>query len=154
MTAIWLLLRPFWPYIAAFTLGGFMVGGAAWKVQGLRLTEARQDFTEYKQKQTQLAQEAKDAADKQRDQAREEYARAVKVLAADIEAGDVLRRCLAAGKCGRVRDVPVCTGIRLPPTGGADEASPRTVPVAGEPAAEVGAEVLGDCANGRRRCWK
>lgn len=43
-----LLLRAL-PYIAAFMLGAALSGGAAWKIQGLRITAAEQDLTEYRQ---------------------------------------------------------------------------------------------------------
>ncbi|MFA7290891.1 MAG: hypothetical protein WC023_01460 [Rhodocyclaceae bacterium] len=141
-TALFGLLRPLWPYFAAFALGGFMAGGVAWKVQGLRLTAAQQEFTDYKQTQKQLIQEAKDAADRQRDQARENFTGAVKVLAADIEAGAAYNRCLAAGKCGRVRDVPTCADLRLPSASRTDAAGADAVPAARDPAPEV----VIDCA--------
>lgn len=146
ITALFGLLRPLWPYFAAFAVGASLAGGAAWKVQGLRLTSAQQEFTDYQQAQTKLIQEAKDAADQQREQARENFTAAVKVLGTDIEAGAAYRRCVDAGKCGVVRDVPTCSGIRLPTASGVDETRSDAVPAAGSPAAEVGPGVVTDCA--------
>lgn len=126
-----------WMALAVFGFGVASGGGAAWFVQGLRLTHAEQEFTQYKQTQVKLIQEAKDAADLQRDKASAAYASASRQLADSIEAGDVYRRCVAAGKCGRVqRNVPACTGIRLPTIGAVDGTGGNAIPVAGEPAAE------------------
>lgn len=134
-----LILRAVIPYAIAAVIAF----GAAWWIQGLRITSAKQKLTDYQQKQTQLIQEAKDAADKQREESRANFAVAVKTLADDIEAGDVYRRCLAAGKCGRVRDVlPTCTGIRLPTAGGNDADRGCAIPTAGESTPPV----IIDCA--------
>ena len=142
MTILISLLRQFWPYIAAFAMGASLAGGAAWKVQGLRITSAQQEFTDYQQAQTKLIQEAKDAADQQREQARENFTAAVKVLGADIEAGAAYRRCVAAGKCGRVPVQPTCADLRLPSAGRTDAAGTDPVPAARDAAPQV----VSDCA--------
>jgi len=132
-----------WIVLGAFGFGAATGGSASWWIQGVRITDAKQEFKDYQQQQTTLIQEAKDAADRQRDQARENFTGAVKILAADIEAGASYNRCLAAGKCGRVRDLPSCASIRLPSASGIDAASVSAISAPREPAPEV----IADCAN-------
>ena len=128
-----------WMALAVFGFGAASGGGAAWFVQGLRLTHAEQKFTKYKQTQVQLIQEAKDAADLQRDKASAAHERASRQLADAIEAGDVYRRCVAAGKCGRVqRNVSACTGTGVSTDSAVDGSGGSAVPAAGETAAEGG----------------
>jgi hypothetical protein len=134
------LLRPFLTYAIAAAMGAI----AAWSIQGVRLDASRNELTAYKQQQITLTQEAKDAADKQRDQARENFTGAVKVLAADIEAGAAYNRCLAAGKCGSVvSNLPTRSGLRLPTAGSVDATGTDAVPAARDPAPEV----VSDCAS-------
>lgn len=143
MTILLSLLRQFWPYIAAFMLGASMAGGAAWQVQGLRITAAEQEFTDYKQEQTRLIQEAKDAADKQRTDAAEEYARLRHDLGIAIQTGDSYRRCVAAGKCGRLSNLPACSGSGLSAPRNLDGAGGIAIPLAGEAEAPG---LVTDCA--------
>lgn len=111
MTMILALLRQFYPYILAASVGF----GAAWSVQGFRLTAEKQRFTEYKQEQTRLQQEAIDHANKQRDASAKAYADAQRKLQAEIDSHAVYRRCVASGRCG-VRPDSGSTGIRVSPT--------------------------------------
>ena len=43
------LLKKAWPYLVAFALGAILFGGAAWKIQGLRVTAAEQKTTRVQQ---------------------------------------------------------------------------------------------------------
>ena len=43
------LLKKVWPYLVAFALGAILFGGAAWKIQGLRVTAAKQETTSVQQ---------------------------------------------------------------------------------------------------------
>ena len=124
------------PYLVA-GIAGF---GLAFGIQELRLTHAEQEFTQYKQTQTQLIQEAKDAANKQRDVADAAYDTASKKLETALADGDAYRRCVAAGKCGRVRPAPACTGVTLPTTSTADVSGANAVP------APTGDAAINDCA--------
>ena len=138
----WLpILRLIAPYVIIFAIGF----GAAWQIQGLRVTAAEQDLVDYKQSQAQAQIEAEKAAEKRRKETADEYQKKLDSLEHDH---DTYRRCVAAGKCGarivRVRDVPDGTGIRVPSAGGANAAGADAVPAAGEVAAEDG--ILKDCA--------
>lgn len=138
----WLpILRLIAPYVIIFAIGF----GAAWQIQGLRVTAAEQDLVEYKQAQVQAQIEAEKAAEKRRKETADEYQSKLDALAQDHE---TYRRCVAAGKCGarvvRVRDVPNGSGGGISPPGRLDAAGADAVPVAGEVAAEDG--ILKDCA--------
>lgn len=140
------LLKPFLPYIAV-ALVAFSAGfGGAWKVQGVRITSVEQAFTEFKQEQVRIYQEAQDAADEQRVKAAEAFAAKSEDLAKAIEAGDVMRRCIAAGKCSvRVLKQPTCAaGIRLPAADSPPSPSANAV-LAIDRAAEED-PVVNDCA--------
>ena len=76
----------------------------AWGIQGLRLTSAKQEFVEYKQEQVRLAQKRKDDADKQRNEAATRYADASAELRKQIDEGEVIKRCIAAGRCSVARN--------------------------------------------------
>ena len=43
------LLKKVWPYLVAFAIGAILLGGAAWKIQGLRVTAAEQKTTRVQQ---------------------------------------------------------------------------------------------------------
>lgn len=148
MTVFLSALRLFWPYLIAFALGGVIAGNGAWQIQGQRLTSAEQRFTQYKQDQTTQRQAAQDAADKQRKES--EHAHFIKTdeLKKQVLAGDVFRRCVDAGKCGRVQQpaAAACSGVRLPSAVGLNGTIADTVPARPEPAADSEPEVIGDCA--------
>ena len=143
------LLKRLIPFAIAMAVGF----GAAWSIQGLRITaakqetvDAKQDFTTFVQKVRQEAQDAKDEADRQRDQARRDYATASKQLEDAIARGDALSRCIAAGKCRGMPKQPVCAsspapGLQAPI--GVDEASADAVFAAASVADEG---VIADCA--------
>jgi hypothetical protein len=143
VTAILTLLRPFLPYIIGAVLAFSAGWGGAWHVQGLRLTAAEQRHTQYVQEQTRIRQEAIDAANLQRDKANQAYELASQQLADSIAAGDVYRRCVAAGKCG-VRKPASCPAPTVPPAIRPDEASADTVPSPREPATDE--TLAGECA--------
>lgn len=143
------LLKRLIPFAIAMAVGF----GAAWSIQGLRITaakqetvDAKQDFTTFVQKIRQECQDAKDEADLQRDQARRDYAAASKQLEDAIARGDALSRCIAAGKCRGMPKQSVCAdspaaGISAP--GGVDDASADAVFAA---AAVADEGVIADCA--------
>jgi len=54
MSLLLTILKQFWPYIAAFTIGLSVGGGGAWKIQGYRITEAKQELAAFEQ-QTEAA---------------------------------------------------------------------------------------------------
>lgn len=137
------LLRPLLPYFLIAGAGTLLGGVSSWQIQGVRIDNVRNEFHAYKLEQTRIAQEAENVADEQRKKAAEDYYNQQLLLDASIKSGEVFRRCVAAGKCGRVSNVSTgATGVRLPPSGGTD--APRSDAV---PATAGDAEgVAGDCA--------
>lgn len=140
-------LRAAAPYAVAAGVG-FSV---AWWLQGLRLDAAenatqkvQNDFDWYKTEQQRLKNDADRLAEKRRKEAEDEWNKRYAQLQAD---GEAFRRCVAAGKCGGLRQpVPACpagSGIRVPPAVRPDEAGTNAVPLAGEPATPP---VINDCA--------
>lgn len=131
---------------APYALAAALAFGLAWWIQGLRITAAEQEFTDYRQEQVRLIQEAEDAADEQRAADGKAYNDMAKGLADEIAKGEVFKRCVAAGKCGsRVSNVPSGSGIRLPPPGSVDGTSADTVPLV-EESAEESSQLANDCA--------
>ena len=136
------LLKRLIPFAIAAALGF----SAAWYIQGLRTTAAKQDFTTYVQQIRQEAQDAKDEADRQREQAQRDYAAASKQLEDALSRGDALSRCIAAGKCRGMPKQPVCASSSDPSVStanGVDEASADAVFAAARVADEG---VIADCA--------
>lgn len=142
MNPLLLRLIPF----AVSAAAGFAI---AWGIQGLRITNAEQEFVEYKQDQVEHEQQRKRNADKQRDEAAARYAVARAELEQSISEGEVLKRCIAAGRCGGARNP---SGLREPTRrAGAglsapsrsDETRIDAVPFTGESAAPG---VVFDCA--------
>lgn len=137
------LLRPLLPYLLIAGAGSLLGGVSAWQIQGVRIDNVHNEFHAYKLEQTRIAQEAKNVADEQRKKAAEDYYNQQLLLDASVKAGEVFRRCVAAGKCGRVPNVSTCaTGVRLPSSGGTDAPRPDAVPATAGDAAEV----VGECA--------
>ena len=87
--------------LAVSAAAGFAI---AWGIQGLRLTSAEQEFVDYKQEQVRLAQKRKDDADKQRNEAATRYADASAELGKQIDEGEVIKRCIASGRCSVARN--------------------------------------------------
>lgn len=140
------LLRPLLPFFLVAGAGSLLGGVSAWQIQGVRIDNARNEFHAYKLDQEQLRLTAERDAAAQREKAAALYNTQAKELAHEIESGAVYRRCVAAGKCGRVPNVSACaTGIRLPSVSGEHADGGGSVPVAGEPAEEM-IPVVGDCA--------
>ena len=136
------ILKRLIPFAIAAALGF----SAAWYIQGLRITAAKQDFTTYVQKIRQEAQDAKYEADRQREQAQRDYATASKQLEDALARGDALSRCIAAGKCRGMPKQPVCASspaTDVPPAIGVDEAGADAVFAAAGVADEG---VIADCA--------
>lgn len=139
-----------WLVLGSIAFGVATGGSAAWYVQGLRVTSAKQDLVTYQQKQTQILQEAKDVADKDRIESSKNYAAARAELERAYDAGEVYRRCVAAGRCG-VRTVRVCgqsadsAGISLPPGTGVDGAGTDAVPATARASDEVIDPLIKDC---------
>ena len=136
------ILKRLIPFAIAAALGF----SAAWYIQGLRITAAKQDFTTYVQQIRQEAQDAKDEADRQREQAQRDYAAASQQLEDALARSDALSRCIAAGKCRGMPKQPVCAsspapGLHAPI--GVDEASADAVFAAASVADEG---VTADCA--------
>ena len=69
-------------------------------VQTLRLGKARLEFSEYKVAQQEEIQRQIDLANKKRKESADEYRKVKKQLEVSIASGEVLKRCIAAGKCG------------------------------------------------------
>ena len=132
------VLRSGWLYLAA-ALAGFVL---AWSAQGLRLTAAQQEFTAYKLDQQQASNVAAERATKQREESAYAYQILNAQLNQEIESGAVYRRCVAAGKCGRVQQRPASLpAATVSPGTGTDAARPDPVPAAGDDAA-----LANDCA--------
>ena len=124
--------------ISTFVAGMTTGGSASWYVQGLRLTASEQVHIQYVQDQTRIRQEAIDAANLQRDQADKAYQLASKLLADSVSAGDVMRRCIAAGKCGVRYVARACPASEsVSPAERPDVASAHELPATAEPAAEI-----------------
>jgi len=136
-----------WIVLGAFAAGAASGGSVAWWIQGLNVTSVEQELTEFKQEQTRVYQEAQNAADIQRTKAAQDYAAKSEDLAKAIEAGDVYRRCVAAGKCGvRVLKQPTCTtGIRLPAADSAHDLGTDAISLIARAAEED--PVVNDCAS-------
>ena len=140
MNPLLLRLIPF----AVSALAGFAI---AWWIQGLRVTGAEQEFVDYKQDQVTLEPKRKDDADKQREESARRYADTRAALEKEIEAGDVFRRCVLAGRCGVSRNPPrVCESSTSRSGGGLsapnkpDGSSANAVSLAGD------ATAINDCA--------
>lgn len=141
-----------------FAIAAAIGFGIAWSIQGLRITSAEQETVaaeqahkDYVQQLTQEAQDAKDEADRQRDQARRDYETTKKQLEDAIARGDVLSRCIAAGKCRGMPKQPVCSSdsaATLPSAPGIDGASADAVFAA---AAVADEGVIADCARSTLR---
>lgn len=138
-------LKSLLPYAIAAAIGF----AGAWYIQGIRITAEEQACTEFKQAQKTKAQEAKDAEDTRRDKQSETDAKQKELLERAISVGDTYKRCIDAGKCGRVRNPTTCTnstpGISAP--AGIDAAG--TDPVL---TAEGTPEVVADCSRSTLIC--
>lgn len=141
------ILRKYWLDIAIGGAGLVVGMWLAWNIQDVRLQAAEQRFVQYKieERDAEIRREA--VAQKQREIAKHDYEVLSARLSAEIEDGDVLRRCIAAGKCGKrvsVQPAPTCGG-GLPAASVPDASRPDAVPSTGGSAAEV-MPVVNDCA--------
>lgn len=142
MNPLLLRLIPF----AVSAAVGFAI---AWGIQGLRLTNAEQEFVAYKQEQTRIFQEHKDAEAKRREESADRFSKARAELAAQVEAGDVWKRCVLSGRCSvprnpsGLRDTTRREGRGLLSPGRLNDRSTNELSAAGESAAPG---VVFDCA--------
>lgn len=132
-------VKKFWPFILAGAVGWSI----AWNIQGMKLDHAKNKFEEYKVEQVRLLNEANEKQEKRREATAQEWSNKYDRLQQDH---DLYRRCVAAGKCGSLRPVSCSTGLKLPATLGANEASADPVPSTGGYEEEMISPVLRDCA--------
>ena len=104
--------------------------------QSRQLTEVQKEFEDYKQEQQQANEDYTHDLERLRTTNEALAKAATAQLATDMDAGEVFRRCVAAGKC---RSVPVkpdhCPAAAVQTVQGSHEARGTTVPVTTEPAA-------------------
>ena len=124
------------PYVAA-GIAGF---GLAFGIQELRLTHVEQQFAQYKLDQQAVVQHQIDQANKQRKEAFDVYQAQQKQLEVSIQAGEVFRRCVAAGKCGVRNPVPRCPEPSVSTPERADGPGPDAV------SATTGDAAINECA--------
>ena len=123
--------------------------GLGFGIQTHRLDNAKLEFSDYKVAEQEEVQRQITLADKQREESSREYQEVKKQLEVSIKAGEVFKRCVAAGKCGvRYVAVPSSAVKSLSPTARTDGPRTNAVPAPGEPAAEVAdvVDVVVDCA--------
>lgn len=140
------LIRRNWALIAAI-LTAFSVGWAgAWHLRSLAVVEIEQEFKSYQQHIKAQEIQAAERAEAARMKSAEDYRRAKDELAKEIEAREVYKRCVDAGKCGRVRvEYRDCgASLRVPPGGIVNAASANPVSSPGGPAEEM--SVVNECA--------
>lgn len=138
MPAILSVLRLVWPYLLAASVGW----GAAWHIQGLRITSAKQEFVTYKLQISDAETKRQQEDDEQRAKSAKEYAHLSELLDNEINQGVVYRRCVDAGRCGvRKQSCPV-QAVAVPPASGANEASTDAIPIRQEPTEAL----AGECA--------
>lgn len=136
---------------AAFSTGGSM----AWYIQSLRIEKANlktervaQEFKQYQQDQRELFLKSEETSRANAIESEKQFNEQKLELEKAIEAGDVLKRCIASGNCNGMRK-PSCVpsarsnGIQTEPR--TVENSESTVPVTREPAVEE-FQVVNDCA--------
>lgn len=147
MTILLELLRRFWPYLVVGAVAATTASGIAWKIQGLRLTAAEQEFAQYKLDQAEAMNAASLIAEKKREDAANEFRKLKAKLNAEITTGEVYRRCVIAGRCGGLSIQPVGPGIKVPPPGDSDGPGPNAVPSAPGATAEavVVPQIVVDC---------
>lgn len=115
------------PYVLAAAIGA----AGAWWVQGVRIDSLRAEHQTYINDQAELLRKSQAASLRIKEQSDYDYQAASARLAAEIERGDVYRRCVAAGRCGAVvRVQPVACGSAEPAqaTSKPNAARPDTVP--------------------------
>ena len=138
MTALLSIARLIWPYLLAASVGW----GAAWHIQGMRITSAKQEFVSYKLQIAEAETKRQQEADKQRAKFAKEYAHLSEMLDNEINQGVVYKRCVDAGRCGvHKQSCSVQTGT-VPPASGANEASADAISIGQEPTEKL----AGECA--------
>lgn len=135
--------------VGSFLFGVSSGGSAAWWIQSLRVKDAEQEFVKYKQEQTRIFQEHKDAEAKRREESADRFSKARAELVAQVEAGDVWKRCVLSGRCSvprnpsGLRDTTRREGRGLSSPGRLNDRSTNELSAAGESAAPG---VVFDCA--------
>ena len=128
--------------LAVSAAAGFAI---AWGIQGLRLTSAEHEFVEYKQEQVRLAQKRKDDADKQRNEAAARYADSSAELRKQIDEGEVIKRCIASGRCSVARNPSgLCESTSR--RAGAGLSAPRRVDDPGQDTIFAAGKLAEECA--------
>ena len=141
MTAILIFLRTTWPYLLAAIVGAVL----AWQVQSIRVSSAKRDtadvkrqFEDYKTEQKRLLVVAGEQAEKRREKTIKDWSDKYGKLKNDT---DIYKRCVAAGKCGRVSNLSGGSGIKLPAASGIDGSVAHAIFTPGD-----NPEVIKDCA--------
>lgn len=134
-----MFLRAAWPLLMAAAAGAWV----AWHIQGLRLDAAHAAFDEYKIAQKKIVQAEIEKQDKRREATALEWSKKYDRLQQD---SDLFKRCVAAGKCGRLQYLSGCPSLKVQAASGADDSREGAVPAAGGHAAEMISPVLRDCA--------
>lgn len=88
--------------IAPYALAAAIGAAGAWWVQGVRIDSLRAEHQTYINDQAELLRKSQAASLRIKEQSDYDYQAASARLAAEIERGDVYRRCVAAGRCGAV----------------------------------------------------
>lgn len=116
-------------------------------VQTLRIGKAKLEFAEYKVAQQEEIQRQIDLANKKRKESADEYRKVKKQLEVSIASGEVLKRCVAAGKCGVQHYAASSDSKGISAATRANAARAVAISAGREPAEEVVApEVVIDCA--------
>lgn len=138
MPAILSVLRLIWPYLVAASVGW----GAAWHIQGLRITSTKQEFVAYKLQIADAETKRQQESDEQRAKSAQEYAHLSELLDNEINQGVVYKRCVDAGRCGVRKQSCSVQTVSVPATSGANEASTDAISTRQEPAETL----AGECA--------
>lgn len=121
---------------------------AAWWVQSLNVTAAKQALTTLEQSVKQARIDDEEAKEKARLAAQARYIEVSKQLENANESHETYRRCVAAGRCGVRVERAVCagSGVTLSPRVGVDAGGANTVPAQSGAATEVGETLANECA--------
>jgi len=141
MTAFLLFLRSAWPYLLSGVVGATL----SWQVQSIRVSSAQRDtaevkreFEDYKTEQKRLLVVAGEQAEKRRAETIKDWSKKYADLQKDH---DIYKRCVAAGKCGRVSNLSGGSGIKLQAASGIDGSVANAIFTPGDIP-----EVIKDCA--------
>lgn len=130
---------------------GIVIGGVigsliSWNICSLRVDKLKNEFSQYKQEQTQAYNDAVSLANKNLEERRNEFAEKESLLRAEIQNNSVVSRAVTAG---RLFVKPACSSsISVQTTPRIDETSTDSIPPSGKPAEEreENFQVINDCA--------